>query len=241
MLNNNKNYDFMQSGAIPNTKEFSDGLRRHMIGIYNTMSVGLAITGVTAYAVANTSLINFFMNPNATWLMLIGFLAFMFIGFNPRRMWSASVNSLRATFYGFSAFFGAFLSVYFVLYTGESLARVFFITAATFLAMSVWGYTTKKDLSGLGSFLMMGVIGLIIAMIVNIFLKSAMLYFIYSAIGVGIYTLLVAFDTQNIKRTYLANQSPSMAPKLAVFGALSLYMNFILLFQFLMNFMGQQR
>ena len=240
MMMNQRENDFMYSGTLPNTKEFSDGLRQYMMKIYNTMTIGLVITGLTSYAVANSPAISFFMQPSATWILLLGMLAFILIGFNPKRIWRSSTAAMKLTFYGFSAFLGAFYSTYVVLYTGESLARVFFVTAATFLAMSLWGYTTKKDLSSMGSFLMMGVFGLIIAMVVNIFLQSPMLHFIYSAAGVVIYTLLTAFDTQNLKRTYLANHGQGIEDKMAVFGALSLYLNFVLLFQFLMNFMGQR-
>jgi len=219
---------------------FSEGLRKHMISIYNTMGVGLLLTALTAYLVANTGMVALFANPATPWIMLAGMLAFMFIGFGPKAF-NRSASALRLTFYGFSVFLGAFFSVYMLAYTGESLARVFFVTATMFLGTSLYGYTTKRDLSGMRGFLMMGAIGLMIAMVVNIFLQSTMLQFVYSAIGVVLYLGMTAYDNQNIKRMYLAHANDTTtAQKLAIFGALSLYMNFIMLFQFLMNIMNQR-
>lgn len=222
-------------------KTHDAGLRQHMIRIYNTMSMGLGITGLVAYTVANTGLWQFFANPMMSIVMFIGMLGFVMYGFRPSRLQDSSVSSLRLTFYTFSAFLGAFFSVYFIMYSGASLARVFFVTSGMFLATSLYGYSTKRDLSGMRSFLMMGVIGLLIAMVVNIFLQSTLLQFVYSAIGVLIYTGLTAYDTQNMKRVYLqSGQDDTMAQKIAVYGALSLYMNFIMLFQFLMNLMSSR-
>ncbi len=222
-------------------KTYDEGLRRHMIRVYNTMSMGLGITGIVAYLVANTGLWTFFANPIMSVVAFFGMLGFVMYGFRPSRLQNSTAGALQATFYGFSAFLGAFFSIYFVAYSGASLARVFFITAGMFLATSLYGYTTKRDLSGLGSFLIMGVWGLLIAMIVNWFLQSTMLQFVYSVIGVLIYTGLTAYDTQNMKRTYLAmGGDEAMTQKIAVYGALSLYMNFIMLFQFLMNLLSNR-
>lgn len=237
---NDKNSVDMGAGYA-SAKTYDEGLRQHMMRIYNTMSVGLGITGLTAYLVANTGLWTFFANPMMSIVMFIGMLGFVMYGFRPSRLQNSSVGALRTTFFGFSAFLGAFFSVYFVAYSGASLARVFFITAGMFLATSLYGYTTKKDLSGLGSFLIMGAWGLLIAMIVNWFLQSSLLQFVYSVIGVLIYTGLTAYDTQNMKRIYLSSgQDEAMTQKIAVYGALSLYMNFIMLFQFLMNLMSNR-
>ena len=143
-------------------------------------------------------------------------------------------------FFAFSAVFGASLSVVFLAYAGADIARAFFITAATFAATSVYGYVTKTDLSKMRSFLIMGVIGIFIAAIVNIFLQSTMLDFIISAVGVLVYTGLVAYDTQNIKETYAASNGDDMNNKMAVMGALGLYINFIMLFQFILSLIGNR-
>lgn len=223
------------------SKGFSDGLRKHMISVYNTMGIGLLLTAVTAYLVANTGLVAVFANLMVSILMLVGMLAFMFIGFNQSALEKRSLATLRLTFYSFSVFLGASFSSYMVVYTGASLARVFAITSAMFLGMSLYGYTTKRDLSGMRSLLIMGSIGLMIAIVVNIFLQSSMLQFVYSAIGVVIYLGMTAYDNQNIKRMYMQTQHDQvLSSKLAVFGALSLYMNFIMLFQFLMNLLSQR-
>ncbi len=239
MLNDDKSIH--PDAGYAAAQSYDVGLRQHMMRVYNTMSMGLGITGLVAYFVANTGLWSFFANPMMSIVMLVGMFGFVLYGFRPSRLQNSSVSALRLTFYSFSAFLGAFFSVYFVAYSGASLARVFFITAGMFLAMSLYGYTTKRDLTGMRSFLIMGVWGLLIAMIVNFFLQSSMLQFVYSVIGVLIYTGLTAYDTQNMKRVYLSmGGNDAMTQKIAVYGALSLYMNFIMLFQFLMNLMNNR-
>lgn len=218
------------------------GLRQHFLSIYQTMAGGLAITGAVAWFVANTPAVSaaIFGTPLAFVVMLAP-LAFIFLGFNHRTIQTKSPAFLQGMFYAFSGVLGLSFATIFMAYTGESIGKVFFITAGMFAAMSLYGYTTKADLSKWGSFLMMGVIGLLIAMVVNIFLKSSMLSFVISGIGVLVYTLLIAFDTQNIKAMYSASYGEDANKKAAVMGALSLYINVINLFQFLMMFLGDRR
>ena len=161
-----------------------------------------------------------------------------YMSFNIAKMTSAKAQS---TFWVFAALMGASLSSIFLMYTGESITRVFFITAGTFGAMSIYGYTTKRDLTKLGSFLMMGLFGIIIASIVNIFMKSSMMYFVISILGVLIFVGLTAYDTQKIKNMYLVSDSGELMGKKAVMGALTLYLDFINLFIMLLRLFGQRR
>ncbi len=218
------------------------GLRAYFMQIYTTMAAGLTITGAVAWFVANTPALTqaIFGSPLA-YVVMFAPLLFIFFGFNHRTIVSKSPAYLQGMFYAFSAVLGLSFASIFLAYTGVSIAKVFFITAGTFAAMSLYGYTTKADLSKMGSFLMMGVIGLLIAMVVNIFLKSDALSFIISGIGVVVYTLLIAFDTQNLKAMYSASYGEDANRKAATMGALSLYINVINLFQFLMMFLGDRR
>lgn len=221
------------------------GLRAHFQRVYNVMAGGLVLTGLSAWITSQIpAMVGFLQYAQSNPLigLLIAFSPMIIIMsvFNPaasRRMSSATMSLV---FFGFSAYFGWLLSTIFLAFTAESIARVFFVTAATFAAMSIWGYTTKRDLSGMGSFLMMGMIGLLIAMVVNMFMASSMMSFVISAAGVLIYTLLTAFDTQNIKETYHESYGQEANAKMAVMGALGLYLNFIMLFQFLLQFMGNR-
>lgn len=228
-----------QTKTTTQTVAYDAGLREHFRHVYNTMSIGLVVTGLVAFALANTpAAMAFIFGTPLKWVVMFAPLAFVFFGFSHKSVMNKSAGQLKTLFYLFSAVFGMSLSAIFIAYAGADIARAFFITAATFAAMSVYGYTTKADLSKLGSFLMMGVIGLLIAIIVNIFLASTMLDFIISAAGVLIYTLLVAFDTQNIKESYSASYGDDSNNKMAVLGALSLYINFIMLFQFILQFVS---
>lgn len=217
------------------------GLRTHFQSVYNTMAGGLAVTGIVAYIVANTPvLMNAIFGTPLMWVAMLAPLGFIFLGFNPKAVQRKSAAQLRVLFYCFSAVFGISMASIFAVYTGTSVARVFFITAGMFAATSIYGYTTKRDLSGMASLMIMGAIGLLIAMVVNLFLQSTMLQFVISAIGVVVYTGLIAWDTQSIKETYNVAHGHESNSKLAVMGALSLYINFIMLFQFLMQFMGNR-
>lgn len=233
------------STGMRTAASFDQGLRDHFNRVYGTMSIGLVITGLMAWFTASTpamigALISLSSNPLTGMLIAFSPMLVIMFAFNGASVQRLSATALSLVFFGFSAYMGWLLSVLLLAYTGESIARVFFITAATFAAMSIWGYTTKKDLSAMGSFLMMGVIGMIIAMVVNIFMQSPALMFVISGAGVLIYTLLVAYDTQAIKETYSASYGQDTTAKLAVLGALSLYINFIMLFQFLLSLIGNR-
>lgn len=234
----------MNTQAQTSATTYDAGLRAHFMRVYNTMTLGLVLTGLVAWFTSQSPAMTQWLieTQRSGWGILLALSPMIIImfAFNPAAAQKLSSTALTGIFLAFSAYFGWLLSTLFHVYTGESIARVFFITAATFAAMSLWGYTTKKDLSTMGSFLMMGIIGLIIAIVVNMFMQSAMLHFIISGAGVIIYTLMTAYDTQTIKESYQESAGREANAKLAVFGALSLYINFIMLFQFLLSFLGQR-
>ena len=211
-----------------------------MLSVYNYMGLGLAITGLVAFIVASTPAlyVPIFTTP-LKWVVMLAPLGFVF--FLGARIGHMSVGAAQLTFWAFSAVMGLSLASIFLVFTGESIARVFFITAATFGAMSLYGYTTNRDLSGWGSFLFMGLIGIIIAMVVNIFLQSAALQFALSVIGVLVFTGLTAYDTQRIKEMYYELDASDVAARKAIMGALSLYLNFINMFVMLMHLFGAAR
>jgi len=228
-----------------NARQIDEGLRAHFQRVYNTMAIGLVITGLVAWFTSQSeAMLGILMAAQGNMLtsLLVAFspMIVIMLAFNPATMRKLSAMALTGIFFAFSAYFGWLLSMIFLAYTPESIARVFFITAATFAAMSIWGYTTKKDLSGMGSFLIMGIIGLFIAIVVNAFLQSPMMMFIISGAGVVIYTLLTAFETQQIKESYSVSNGNEANAKMAVMGALSLYINFIMLFQFLLQLLGNR-
>ncbi|MDN2565637.1 Bax inhibitor-1/YccA family protein [Aquibium sp. A9E412] len=220
-----------------------EGLRAYMIRVYNLMALGLAITGVAAFATAQMAMTNqafaqvVYGSP-LRWVVMLAPLGFVF--FLSARIHKMSVSAAQTTFWAFAAVMGISLSSIFLVFTGESIVRVFFITAASFGALSLWGYTTKRDLSGFGSFLFMGLIGLIIAMVVNIFLQSSALQFAISAIGVLVFAGLTAYDTQQIKEMYYEGDGAAVAGRKAIMGALRLYLDFINLFMFLLQFLGNR-
>ncbi len=231
-------YETTRTGS---SVSYDAGLRAHFGRVYNRMALGLIVTGLIAYTVSGMPEV--FQQIHGTWLGLVVGLAplgIIFFGLTPNRVMTMSMTTVNALYYGLTALIGLSMSYIFLAYTGESVARVFFITAAMFGAMSVWGYTTKKDLSGMESFLMMGLIGLVIAMVVNMFLGSSTLGFILSAGGVLIFTLLIAFDTQMIKSMYSQANGDDVNNRMAVMSALSMYLNVINLFQFLLAFMGSR-
>lgn len=237
----------LNRSAMPRTREttFDVGLQKHFQSVYNIMALGLCVTGLSAYIVAQIPAAQQFFvmaaqNPMVGLaIMALPMMAVMFL-FSPTRMRTASFQSLVLGFVGFSAIWGALLSVIFMVYDPISIVKTFFVTAGTFAVMSVWGYTTKRDLASMGSFLRMGAIGLLLAIVVNVFFQSPVMHMAISAIGVLIYTGLIAWDTQNIKETYSYAHGAEANSKLAVMGALGLYMNFIMLFQFLLQFMGNR-
>ena len=216
---------------------YDDYLRMFMMALYNYTAIGLAITGVVAYAVYATGLM-FAVGP-LMWVFVFAplgmILWYSFAGQN----WS--FETTRTFYWVFTAVMGVSMSTIFAVYTAMSIAQVFFITAATFASASLYGYTTKKDISGWGSFLFVGLIGIIIAMIVNIFLQSSALEFIVSIIGVIVFTGLTAYDTQRAKVTFMSGQlTTNELTKFAISTALSLYLNFINLFQMLLNLLGNR-
>jgi FtsH-binding integral membrane protein len=224
---------------------FDAGLQKHFQQVYNIMALGLVVTGSTAYMVSTIPGVeNVFMaiSQNMFIALAVAFapMMAMMMLFSPNRIRTASFQSLVLGFVGFSAFFGAIMASIFLAYSPESIIKTFFITAGTFAATSIYGYTTKTDLSSMGSFLRMGVIGLFLAIVVNLFLQSPVMHMAISAIGVLIYTGLTAWDTQQIKETYRYSYGGHATGKLAVMGALNLYMNFIMLFQFLLQFLGNR-
>ena len=222
-----------------NAALYDEGLRQHMLRVYNYMGLGLVITGIVAFIVGTTPAlyVPIFSSP-LKWVVMLAPLAFVF--FFSFKMQTMSAASAQMTFYAFSAVMGLSLASVFLVFTGASIARTFFIAATMFGATSLYGYVTKRDLAKFGSFLMMGLIGVVIASIVNIFLGSSALQFAVSVIGVLVFTGLTAWDTQNIKEQYAENAGIEANQKLAVFGALSLYLNFVNIFQLLLSLTGQQ-
>ena len=235
------------------THVMDEGLRAYMLKVYNYMSSGILLTGIVSLFLFKLSVVtaadgaitgltgfgNALYNSSLMWIVMLAPLGVVFyMSFGIRKM---SVTKAQGTFWVFAALMGASLSSIFLVYTGESITRVFFISAGTFGAMSIYGYTTKRDLRKLGSFLIMGLIGIIIASVVNIFMKSSMMYFVISILGVLIFIGLTAYDTQKIKNMYLVSDSGEIMGKKAVMGALTLYLDFINLFIMLLRLFGQRR
>ena len=239
-----------QSAASTVTDE---GLRTYMLKVYNYMATGILLTGIIALITFKMSVVtdssgsiagltqmgNAIYMSGLKWLVMLAPLGVVFyMSFGINKM---SAAKAQTTFWIFAALMGLSLSSILLVYTGMSITRVFFICSATFGAMSIYGYTTKRDLTKLGSFLMMGLIGIIIASIVNIFMKSSMMYFVISILGVLIFVGLTAYDTQKIKNMYSASDTGELIGKKAVMGALTLYLDFINLFIMLLRLFGQRR
>jgi FtsH-binding integral membrane protein len=215
------------------------GLRQYMLRVYNFMAGGLAVTGAVAYLAVTTGLYQAIAGTPLIWLVLLAPLgAVLFLSFRIEKM---SARAAQATFWGYAGVMGLSLAGIFLVFTGASIARVFFISAATFGAMSLYGYTTRRDLSQFGSFLFMGLIGVVLASLVNIFISSSALQFVISVVGVLVFTGLTAWDTQRIKEIYLASDSGEVLAKKALMGALALYLDFINLFVMLLQLTGQRR
>ncbi len=240
----------MRAGSATQDYAIDEGLRSYMLRVYNYMALGLALTGGIAFAVAHTpSLMSLFfaVNPSsgAVGPTILGMIAMfaplgfvLALSFGIQRM---SAQTAQLLFWVYAGVMGVSLSLIFAIYTGSSIARTFFVTAGAFGALSLYGYTTKRDLSAMGSFLFIGLIGIILASVVNIFLHSSGLDFAISVIGVLIFAGLTAYDTQRIKGMYSSSMDGALATKTAVMGALSLYLDFINMFMFLLRFMGQSR
>jgi FtsH-binding integral membrane protein len=215
------------------------GLRDYMLRIYNYMASGLALTGIVAYVAYSSG---FYLSIARTPLIYLVMLAplglVMWLSYGINRM---QASTAQALFWVYSGLMGLSLASIFYVFTGASIARVFFITAGTFAAMSLYGYTTRRDLSQMGSFLFMGLIGIIIASLVNIFLASSALQFAISVIGVIVFTGLTAYDTQSIKEMYWESDDGQIASKKSIMGALRLYLDFINLFMMLLQLLGARR
>jgi FtsH-binding integral membrane protein len=226
--------------TVPRTREvFDAGLRSYMLSIYNYMTSGVLLTGIVALLTAQSGLAITFARGPLMWLVTLSPLAIVFaMSFGANKF---STNTLRALFWGFAVLMGLSLSTIFLVYTGSSIAATFFATAGAFAGLSLFGYTTKKDLSAFGTFLIMGVVGLLIAMVVNVFLKSTGLDLAISFLGVLIFAGLTAWDTQRLKASYAQLRGTEFAGKMVVMGALKLYLDFINMFLFLLRFMGNSR
>jgi len=216
------------------------GLRQFMIRVYNYMASGLALTGIVAYGAAETGLYASLIDtPMLFWGVTLAPLALvLLLSFRIEKM---SLGAAKTAFWAYAALVGLSLSGIFFVYTGTSIARTFFITAATFLAMSLFGYTTRADLARTASFLLMGLVGIIIASIVNVFLASSIVQLAISVVGVIVFVGLTAYDTQRIKEIYLNSDTPAIAGKKAIMGALALYLDFLNLFILLMQLTGNRR
>ncbi len=223
-----------QAGAV-----FDEGLRQHMLRVYNYMGLGLVVTGLVAFMISSTPAlyVPIFSSPLKYVVMLAPLAFVLLFSF---KMQTMSASSAQAMFWAFCAVMGLSLASVFLVFTGTSIARTFFIAATMFGATSLYGYTTKRDLTQFSSFLIMGLIGVVIASIVNIFLGSTALQFAISVIGIAVFIGLTAWDTQTIKEQYAENFDAESRQKLAVFGAFSLYLNFINIFQLLLNFTGER-
>ncbi len=247
----NRRYGQGTAAGRTDAGAIDQGLRSYMLRVYNYMASGVAITGVVAYLIFSmaveqgagglqlTAFGNLMYASAFKWVVIFAPLALVF--FISARINSMSLTTAQISFWAFSALMGASISSIFLIYAGESITRVFFITAAAFGALSLWGYTTKRDISAWGSFLFMGLIGIIIASVVNLFISSTALQFAVSVIGVLVFAGLTAYDTQQIKEMYSANDDHTMSGRKAVMGALRLYLDFINLFMMLLSLFGDRR
>ena len=226
------------NGAATRGATFDQGLRRHMLSIYNYMSSGVLLSGIIALLFARSGMALQVMSTPLKWVIMLAPLGFVFaMSFGANKMKTAT---LQALFWGFCVVMGLSLSTIFLVFTGASIATAFFATAAAFAGLSLVGYTTKKDLSGMGSFMIMGLIGILVAMVINIFLQSSGLHLAISILGVLIFAGLTAYDTQRLKNEYTYLRGTEFAGKAVVLGALSLYLDFINMFQFLLSFLGNR-
>jgi FtsH-binding integral membrane protein len=237
-----ENRTVYRTAAGARAQELDQGLRAYMLKVYNYMGLGLGLSGLTAYGImtgveAQAPWAIMLLKANILFLFL-GLGAVLFLSFGIRRM---QASTAFAAFLAYSVINGIALTPILLVYTGASVATTFFVCASMFLATSLYGYTTRRDLTSMGSFLFMGLIGLFIAMIVNMFLQSAAMGFAISVIGVLLFTGLTAYDTQKIKEMYVASDGFEIAKKKAIMGALQLYLDFVNLFLFLLQFLGNRR
>lgn len=226
------------NGEAMGSVAIDQGLRSHMLKVYNYMASGVLLTGIVALVFAQSGMAAQVLGTPLKWLLMfapLGFVMVMSFGMN-----KLSTGALQALFWAFAVVMGMSMASIFLVFTGQSIATTFFVTAASFVGLSLFGYTTKKDLSAMGTFLIMGVVGLFIASIVNIFLGSSTLQMVVSFLGVLIFAGLTAYDTQRIKSEYLHFAGHESIGKLAIMGALSLYLDFVNMFQFLLSFLGSR-
>lgn len=227
------------NGEVIGAATSDQGLRRYMLSIYNYMASGVLLSGVVAMLFASSGMAYQMMMTPMRWVIALAPLAFIMVfsfGFN--RM---QTSTMQALFWVFSVAMGLSLSSIFLVYTGPSIASTFFATAGAFAGLSLYGYTTKRNLSAMGSFMMMGLFGIIIAMLINFFLQSSALSLAISILGVVIFAGLTAWDTQKLRDTYYHVAGTEMVGKVVIMGALNLYLDFINLFMFLLRFMGDRR
>lgn len=244
MAENDRFSILTRSGGATDTRvEYDQGVRSFMLGIYNYMALGVALTGVVAFGFsqflqANPQIAQAIYGGPIKWVLALAPLAFvMVISFGVQRM---SLATTQLVFWAFAAVMGLSISHIFLMFTGASIAQIFFVTAIAFGSLSIWGYTTKRDLSGLGKFLFMGLIGVVAASLINIFVQSSALQFAASVIGVLVFAGLTAYDNQRLRHMYYEIQGTEFVGKAAVMGALSLYLNFINMFMLLLNLFGQR-
>ena len=219
---------------------YDAGLRKHMLSVYNYMASGVLLTGVVALLFARSGYAyDIMVGPGALkYLIMFSPLVFvMVLSFGINRL---STGTAQMLYWAFAVVMGLSMSTIFLVFTGASIATTFFATAAAFVSLSLWGYTTKKDLSAMGTFLIMGVFGLLFAMIINMFMQSQAMMYAISAIGVLIFAGLTAYDTQRIKTLYFEVAGSDFIGKAAIMGALTLYLDFVNMFQFLLSFMGSR-
>jgi len=228
------------AGAQVGTRDaaFDAGLRSYMLSVYNYMAGAVALTGVMAWAFADSGMAQQVLSTPLRWVIMLAPLAFvMVLSFGINKLSTATAQLL---FWTFAVAMGLSMSAIFLVYTDTSIAQTFFAASAAFLGLSLYGYTTKRDLSAFGSFLIMGVVGLLVASVINIFLQSGTFQLVISFIGVLLFAGLTAYDTQRIKSMYAHVAGTDMMGKTIILGALSLYLDFVNMFQFLLSFMGSR-
>lgn len=217
---------------------YDQGLRRYMLSIYNYMASGVLLTGIVALGAASTGMAQTFASGPLMWVVALAPLGFILVmNFGLHKM---STATLQMVFWAFAVVMGLSMSTIFLRFTGESIALTFFATAGSFAGLSLWGYTTKKDLTGFGTFLVMGAFGLLIAMVLNFFLQSGTLALVISLLGVLIFAGLTAYDTQRLKNQYDAVRGTEFMGKAVIMGATTLYLDFVNMFMFLLQFLGNR-
>lgn len=227
------------TGAQASAAQIDEGLRSYMLKVYNYMCVAMGLTGAVAFtASTSTDLMMTIHGTGLKWVVMLAPLGVVF--FLSAKIHSMKAQTAQTVFWAYAGLMGLSLSYIFLAYTGASITRVFFITSAAFAGLSLYGYTTKRDLSGMGSFLVMGVIGLVIAMVVNMFLESTAMQFVISVLGVLIFAGLTAYDTQKIKAVYSEGDHSETHEKKAIMGALTLYLDFLNMFIFLLHLFGNR-